>query len=147
MALLRLRAIDPDWLRIINRDDKLDRSWSSTQRLKAGEEAISERSAGSLEAALHDGVVSGEVAEGEGVAGVGGDCVGVEGELAACADGDGDVGGEGEGEEGEEGKGEMEGGVHDVVVLACFGLITSAFADWLGAKSDETQGNASLRCN
>ena len=105
-----------------------------------------------MEAALHDGVVPGEVAEGEFVAGFGGDDARVEGELAACADSDGDVGGEGEGEEGEES--EREGGIHDVVVvdvvvlaclLACFGLITSAFADWQGAKSDETQGNSSWR--
>ncbi len=27
-------------------------------------------------------------------------------------------------------------------LLACFGVITSAFADWLEAKSDETQGNS-----
>ena len=73
-----------------------------------------------MEAALYDGVVFGEVAEGEGVAGVGGDDVGVEGEEAAGADCDGDVGGEGEGEEGEEGKRDF--GIHDVVdvgVLAC----------------------------
>ena len=145
MALLRLRAIYPNWLRIVNRDHELDRSRPGAQWLKAREEAISERCAGSLEAALHDGVVLGEVAEGEGVAGVGGDDVGVEGELGACTDSDGDVGGKGEGEEGAESK--REGGVHDVVidvvVLACFELITSAFADWQGAKSDETQGNSS----
>ena len=119
MALLRLRAIDPNRLRVINRDDELYRSRPSAQRLKAGEETISEGRAWSLEAALHDGVVLGEVAEGEGVAWVGGDDVGVEGELAASADSDGDIGGQGEGEEGEESKG--EGGVHDVVVLACLG--------------------------
>lgn len=129
MALLRLRAIDPNWLRIVNRDHELDRSGSSAHRLEAREEAIGERGAGSLEAALHDGVVLGEVAEGEFVAGVGGDDVGVEGELAAGADCDGDVGGEGEGEEGEESK--REGGIHyaDDFVLACFAIVKSAFAD------------------
>ena len=99
MALLRLRAIDPNRLRIVNRDHELDRSRPGAQRLIAREEAISERRAGSLEAALHDRVVSRVVAENEFVAGVGGDDVGVEGELAACADRDGDIGGEGEGEE------------------------------------------------
>ena len=99
MALLRLRAIDPNRLRVVNRDHELDRSRPGAQRLEAREEAIGERRAGSLEAALHDGVVLGEVAEGEFVAGVGGDDVGVEGELGACADSDGDIGGEGEGEE------------------------------------------------
>ncbi len=67
-------------------------------------------------------MVLGEVAEGEGVAGVGGDDVGVEGELGACTDSDGDVGGEGEGEEGKESK--EEAGAHDVVdvvVVACLG--------------------------
>ena len=68
---------------------------------------------------MYDGVVFGEVAEGEGVAGLGGDGIRVEGELAACTDGDGDVGGEGEGQEGDEG--DRDGGIHDVdvVVLAC----------------------------
>lgn len=87
-----------------------------------------------METALYDGVVFGEVAEGEGVAGVGGDDGGVEGELGVCADGDGDVGREGEGEEGDEGKGEGEIHDDDVVVLACSGGLTSAFTVWLGAK-------------
>ena len=123
MALLRLRAIDPNRARIVNRDHELDGAGPSAQRLEAREEAIGERRAGSLKAALHDGVVLGEVAEGECVAGVGGDDVGVEGEEAACADCDGDVGSEGEGEEGEESK--RDNGIHDilvdVVVLACLG--------------------------
>ena len=114
MALLRLRAIDPNRVRIVNRDHKLDGPRPSAQRLEAREEAIGERRAGSLEAALHDGVVLGKVAKGQGVAGVGGDDVGAEGEEAACADCDGDVGSEGEGKEGEESK--RDGGIHDVVV-------------------------------
>ena len=88
-------------------------------------------------------MVLGEVAKDEVVAGIGGDDVGVEGELAACADRDGDIGGKCEGEKGEESK--REGGVHDVVdvvVLACFAVIKSAFAARQGAKSDETQGNS-----
>lgn len=68
-------------------------------------------------------MVSGEVAEGKGVVDVGGHDIGAEGEFAACADGNGDVGGEGEGEDGEESGGDGE--VHcfrgdvDVVGLAC----------------------------
>ena len=116
MALRCLRAIDPNRLRIINLHHKLHGTRSSAQRLKPREKPISERGAGGLETALHDGVVFGEVAECEGVAGLGGDGGGVEGELGVCADGDGDVGGEGEGEERQEGK--REGGEHDVVVLA-----------------------------
>ena len=116
MALLRLRAINPNRLCIINLHHKLHRARPRTQRLETREETISERGAGSLETALDDGVVFGEVAEGEGVARLGGDDGGVEGELGVCSDGDGDIGGEGEGEEGEESKG--EGGVHDVIVLA-----------------------------
>lgn len=57
------------------------------------------------EAALDDGVVLGEVAEGEGVADVGCDDLRVECELCVGTDCDGDVGCVGEGEEdGKEGQ-------------------------------------------
>ncbi len=56
--------------------------------------------AGVGEAGLDDGVVLGEVGEGEGVAWSRGDDWGVEGEFVVGADGDGDVGSEGEGEKG-----------------------------------------------
>ena len=68
---------------------------------------------------------------------MGDDGVGIEGEFAACADSDWNIGGEGEGKERDEG--ERDGGVHDVdvVVLACclWGN-NECFADWLGAKSE-----------
>ena len=46
MALLRLRAIYPNRVRIINRYHELDWPRPSAQRLEAGEEAIGERRAG-----------------------------------------------------------------------------------------------------
>ena len=143
MALRRLRAIDPNRLRIIHRDHKFHWSWPRAKRLETGEEAISERDAGGLETALDDGVVFGEVAEGEGVAGLGSDGVGVEGEFAACADSDRNVGGEGKGEEREEG--ERDGGVHDVdvvVLTCCVWGSNEDFCELVGSKKRETQGNS-----
>ena len=94
---LSLRAVDPDGLRVVDLHHEFHGPESGAQRLKAGKEpAARERMAWFREAALHDGVVSGIVAEGEGVADVRGDDGGVELE-AAVADGDGDVGGEAEG--------------------------------------------------
>ena len=86
MIPLRLGAIDPDRLRIINPYNKLDGSRSSTEGLEAGIEPASERMAWIGEAALRDGVVLREEAEGEGVANCGCDDGGIEGELGACTD-------------------------------------------------------------
>ena len=111
MAFLRLRTINPNRFGIIHCEDKLHGSQPNHRRLKAGEEAICERSAGSLKAALHDGVVLGIVAEGKGIARSGGDDLGVKVELVARADGNGDVGCKSEGKEGEQR--EKRTGVHD----------------------------------
>ena len=103
LTMRQLRAIDPNRQRIIDLHHKLHRPRPRTQRLETREETITgDGMAGVREAALGDGVVFGVVAEGEGVANVGGEGGRVESE-GAVADGDGDVGGEGEGEEGEEG--------------------------------------------
>lgn len=108
----RLSAIHPNRLRVIHRHHELHRPRTSSERLKAGVETTCERAAGVGEAGLGDGVVSGEVAEGEGVAGCGYDVGGVEEEFGIGADGDGDVFGEGKGEEEREGEG-GDGGMHD----------------------------------
>lgn len=68
MASLRLSAIYPDWLGVLDCNDKLNRSGSSAQGLKAREEAAGERMAWIGKAALHNGVILWEVAEGQGVA-------------------------------------------------------------------------------
>lgn len=102
---LCLGAIDPYWLRVVDRNDEFDRAWPSSQRFETGEESTGEGIAGCREATLDDAVVLGKVAEGEGVAHCGRDDLRVECELIIRADGDERVLGEGEGkEEGEEGE-------------------------------------------
>ena len=98
MTPLRLRAIHPNWLRVVDLHHKLHGPRPRRERLKPGEEAAGERVAWVGEGGLHDGVVFGEVAEGQGVAGHGFDGGGVKGEFGVGADSDGNVGGEGEGE-------------------------------------------------
>lgn len=68
MTSLRLPAVHPDRLRVTNCDDEGHRAGVCAQGLEAGEDPAGEWVAGVCEAALDDGMVSGEVAECEGVA-------------------------------------------------------------------------------
>ena len=96
MTSLRLRAVDPNWIRIVDLHHKLHRSRSSAQGLKTGEEATAtKRMAWVYEATLRDGVVPGIVAECEGVANIGCYNGRVESEFAVT-NSDGDVDGEAE---------------------------------------------------
>lgn len=109
MAVLRLRAVDPNRLSIVDLDDKVHRSGSSAQGLKAGEEATGERVAWVCETALSHGVVLWIIAEREGVANIGLDNARIENE-SAVADAYGNVGGKARSKDGEER--DREGGLH-----------------------------------